>query len=750
MTSENTPQPESKRSNLVEHYGVSGSQEFSNLREAERRSREAAEASPDDEELADRLELAKLKLELFSYDHDNAGAFKFNRFGRELRGLFNGPEEGEGLKLTMDGRVEIMGKAADRRLLAVNMAELDRFNAEGGHRAGDAALKATAHAIEETVVSVLPEGATYGVFRLAGNEFLISVEGVGDDEDAARIEESLGRLRPTVPGISEGAPLSIARFDLAEAVDMVRLPSRDVRNADEANRETVEMVRRLGGFLLEAEKFRNRAERVRVMLSEKGRDGTAKFFDAYLAKAFKGSGLETLADIEKLAAEGTAGKSDWDEVIERLALEAARQRFGTERELEDVRHDIIERRLQERATPSIMPPPPTDDHFAEVPLRTAGQVEVETARELLEQVADGDSSETRKDVARYKLLREEARRDLFQKEPGRYSGTGLLLRGPYYARTQEALKEAGRETSVVFVDMGFLKYFDQKGGRDVGDAALKVAADVLEQALTEAGVEGEAYRYGGDEFTIRIDGGQAEAEKVASAVQRLKAERGRINRGKRSSDEYAPTELSFNYGICNRSLMEKVFADLKEVGYYDEGVLEGAERTANAQAELMTVIADKSLEEQKARDRFALLVEKLRDPAYGSDATRRSQVDSLVSFSAKGIFSEQGGAEFLKLVAEDSSLIGNQPGEPLNETIREFVQEKIRERSVTERERRDRMDQLVDLHVQIHRLSERLDEMESRSDLQAHEIGRLRRELDAAHEERRRILESRRSVDEAA
>lgn len=721
---------------MIRRFGLSGAAELQTQRETVQRFRQALEDDPDDDELKELLYDAKEELELFTRSHDNAGAFKFNRYGRECRRLFF-QKEGRGLSFDETGYLNAGEMAAKHRLIVVNMGELDRFNKEGGHAAGDAALTSAAQAIEQTVAARLADQpGKYRMYRFSGNEFMVDLEDIDDDE-LRSLQHDLAELRPTIEGVSEGAPLTVESCDLTEAVSIVnglqaRLPKdRRLTDADEANRELVEAVRRLSSFRLEVAKFMSRAVRMREKMATVDDAAAQQFFDNYLAKMFKGSGLESLDDFRPPPGE----EGDWQARLESLAMANARQRFDLDRHYDQLEQAIIDKRLEERTPlPSGLAPEErlqaADAPLAEIPEIMPGAVLVEAKRQAYLAVTSGADARKNRRAERAWLLEDESRD----------RGTGLLDRGSYYRDTQEALA-AGRQVTTIFVDMGFLKYFDQKGGTAVGDAALKVTAKVLEEATAA----GKVYRYGGDEFAVTVEGDEATAREVIERISALRDAAGRIPSTAKSRPEYAPTKLSFNYGVCDRRLMEEIFEDLRAAGRYHEEDLNDPEQRRNFQAELMINIADRRLDEEKAVDRFKLLIREKRDPAYAADANRRAQVDSVVSFSQKAIFSESGGNEEMERLAADPQM----EGERLDEAIRSFVKDKLKEARAAAESRRELLDLLVPLHVEIRRLKDSLAEAERRNDLQAEEIAALKTRLQSMENERRQLIASRDAVNDA-
>jgi GGDEF domain-containing protein len=748
------PSPAGQRE--LERFGVSGLHELSGLRAALEHARGEAERRPDDERAALRAENAEKRLELFGYEHDNAGAFKFNRFGGEMKALFDG--EDPELRLGEAGRLELAESAAARQMVIVNMGELDRFNKEGGHRAGDAGLEATAHAIEETVLAYLREtdaaDAEYHIYRYSGNEFMVSVSGL----DEAAVREVVARIeakRPQVSGVGEGAPLAAETLNLQEVADIMNAlqaelpPDKAADSVDAANRELVEIVRRLGDYRLETRKFAARAERMRAYLASHGREDAETFFRNFMAKSFIGTPLETIDGLERLA---TAAPEAWQDKIDGLALEAARRRFASGREHESVLGDVIRRRLDERlhGEPRFIGNDGLQDEgapLAVIPEKTAGQAAMDRAMAHAAEVAK---------APRLPELAERAALDAALEVRRRDNGTGLLGRGAYFKGLEASLRD-GRESSVAFVDMGFLKYFDKEGGTQVADGALKVAAEVMEKALAASGVSGEVYRVSGDEFTIRVDGDRAALQRVMEAVKDERDAAGRIPATERSAALYEPTKLSFNYGLCDRQLLGDVYADLKAAGYYgedDDGLTEAEE--LNRRAALMTVIADRGIEEQKAVDRFVFIVEQLRDERHRQNPARREQVKALIRYSEKALLTEGRPGE----AAERSEQAQPSPAErlvhelaalplagpDLERHVRELVAEKIEAKRQREAGKAELMDQLIDLRVQISQLRGRLADLERDAAAERSQIAVLRERLAKTDAERTALIEARRQL----
>lgn len=701
-------------------FGISGAEEFERLRDELRAARKEFSARSDDPAARDAFWIAEKKLRLFRMEHDAAGAFKFKKFGRETAGLVR------------HGGLE--AQAANRRMLFVNMGELDRFNKEGGgHEAGDAALRETVKAIERAVrdQGAAEEGVGYKVFRYSGNEYLVSFDDILESK-LAEVQRAIEAARPSVPGVKEGAPLTAVRVDLQEALDVVRAQQAELGETfDEADlsRELVDATRRLADWALENKKFVARAERVASKIEE---PDVEAFFANYMAKMFAETELPSVDAFRALVA---TGPEAFRAAVERMAFEQAKKRLVGERAFENIVRDIVASRVGARraeiaALNEIAPGERSlssaDVPLADIPRETIGHGVLERVRMEYE-AAKATGSGSVAELARLNLEIERAQRD---------GGTGLLERGIYYADLEGRLEHEG-DAAVVFVDMGFLKYFDQKGGRDVGDAALKTAADAMQRALATAGIEGEVYRYGGDEFTLLVNGGSDAARAAIRAVAKSRHDAGRIPSAPLSKPEYAPTKLVFNYGYADRALVDAIWDDMVRAEVVPDDVLQSATKVANRKAELMTVAADVSLEGAKSVNRFMLLVNELRDESYG-DPVRRAQVESLVDYSKKSIFSERGGLAMLRAwAASDRSPIDLLP------EVERFVTGEIAAARGREEAVRSVRDQLVEAHVKIRYLETEIMRLRGSEILHERKIDQLESRLRTAQEERQKIIELR-------
>ena len=724
------------------------------------------------EEIADLWQHRK---ELFWAEHDNAGAFKIKKFDRQLREAFTGRGEKEPtVARKPDGTFEAKPTERERRFLFVDMLELDRLNKEGGsHDAGDAGLAETVRIISEIAgarrgdAGVAPE---FEVLRSGGNQFMVSFEEIGK-EDLKEIADAIAERRADISGTVgktvEGAPLSVTSVDIADVIEDLNAIQAEsgiaFETGDEAAREAMQILLRSSDWGGEVRKFATRTDRVKELLDAKAAGKAVDvqgFFDNYVSKSVKGTPFETLEGF-KLILEGGA----YEENVREAALSAARSRFELGRGFEDaedasvterVRKEVVRARIEARQAGA------GGDRFkgerdevgtAEPPERTHGQ----EILEALKKTADHDEKALKEavaakadsgEIARLRLIAENAKLDYDIEYARRNPDTGLLERGVYYENLQKAIEDE-RPSTAVFIDMGFLKYFDQKGGRDVGDAALKSAAHLIEQALEEAGLKGEAYRYGGDEFTVRFDGGKKDAPKFMAALSRLKESFGKIARGPKSKDEYAPSELQFNYGVSDTAELMDV---LRETGREDT--------TANAKAELLTKIADQRVEYSKAVSRFDYLLGEMRKPGFkegkygaeepteGPKTAETIQTDSKIEFSRKALFAELGGEAALRIFADELKRAQEEPEgregleEEVEDQIRRFVLDRIEESRKKDAESRRLLDRLLEARTKVDFLESEVDDLKGKLDGEHQRVKELEATLSAA----RKDLEALKSV----
>jgi diguanylate cyclase (GGDEF)-like protein len=740
--------PNRKQEKAEERYSHAGVQELAQLENDLLNAELALEAAPDSEEATWVHANANEALKLFFDEHDRAGAYKFDKFNRRLEESFRGGRENAPeISNGPDGGLELSERLRGRKFVFVNMGELGRINAEGGHdqTRGDKALGMTAGALESAVMEISKKRGSvlaYQIVRYDNSTFMLDLEDASEEETQA-IEKHISEAELKVEGLEgkDPPPLTIRRLELQKhVVDVINQVQSGLERPEklEAGEDSakllVSVLRRAADWEMETHKFAKRAQRVRDKIDGSA-DDLESYFENYAKKEFEGTPLSTLAAFREAIVSG-----HFETLVSQQAVVSVEKRFAAGRKA-DFEGAVV---IDELARRRVVREGGTTEAKPNAGEPTDGEVEFENAAKAYEAAktaaatAEGPEKpllELKARNAEIKYRREVARRD---------PGTGLLRRGVYYEHMEEELKE-NRDTAVVFVDMGFLKYFDQMGGADVGDRALKTAARLMEQAVKQAGVKGQVYRYGGDEFTIKVDGGADAATAVTRALHDLLEASEPIPAGPKSRSEYAPTKLAINYSIADKAMLDSVHAIAVREGKYSKEDLEDEKELLNIKAETMTKAADVGIEYNKAYERFHILVKAMREPAFKSDQAREKQVKSLITFSNKAIFEKFGGAEHLQLLAD-----GGLEGEALDEAILDYVVEMVPKVRAEQAGQVSLMDQLLALETRIGFLSGVVSSLEAKNSEKSETIVKLRGALERAETEKKQIIEQRGQIDQAA
>ncbi len=709
------------------------------------------------------------RIELFWKEHDNAGAFKIKKFDRQLLEYFTGsPEAGQKqvIETGSDGRFELAEGQENRRLVFIDMLELDRLNKEGGgHDAGDAGLTATVELLGKAAAQLNGPGKrppAFDIFRSGGNQFAVNFESIDDAALEAfmqTIASSRAEVAERIGKPVEGAPLTATAVNLKDVIEDLNSVQEQTgapfEPGEEAAREIMQIMLRAGDWGGEVRKFHARAERVREKI-ERGDPDTQGFFDNYVAKALKGTPFGTFEDFRKTL-EGGA----FEKTVAESAFDAARTRFDLDRGIDAAEGALIDKQLRQeivrsrvearRASKEKKKTAPEGEGLAKIPEETRGQAllrmkkeEAERARKAAE---ESEAASTERSLLRAEA--ENARLDYDIEAAQRNAGTGLLERGSYYEDLERALAEK-KPTTSVFIDMGFLKYFDQKGGPDVGNVALKSAAHLIEQALEKAGLKGEAYRYGGDEFTMLFEGTQEDAKKFTQALSILKEQFGKIPAGPKSKPEYVPTELQFNYGVSDVAELDET---LEQSGRRDSPL--------NKRADILTKIADQRVEYMKAVSRFDYLIGEMRKKDFhdakigtepgAADAYSR-QVEAKIEYSRKALFAELGGESALRIFSDELRRLSESPGEregleeEIEDQVRKFVMDRIEAAHKMENESKQLLDRFLEARTRISYLEEERERLSNLYDDEHRRVKDLKAELSKAKKELEEIKQVRSSL----
>ncbi|MCC6563261.1 GGDEF domain-containing protein, partial [Candidatus Uhrbacteria bacterium] len=392
-------------------------------------------------------------------------------------------------------------------------------------------------------------------------------------------------------------------------------------------------------------------------------------------------------------------------------------------------------------------------------------------------------------VAEKKLARERAMRDY---------ATGLELRGQMFKKLEGAMEDPSKRIASVSMDMGFLKYFDQVGGRETGDMAILKVAEVFQKvkdAFSKEGIDVSVHRLGGDEFgmsvigesTISPEDFRTKLRELQAALYREIERAGRIPPSTGAKPGYFASKL--NIGIGMHVYEDGKAAEAEDALYgltekAPDGLVEGLPGyeawKRNQRADHMVKVADKVMEFQKASNRLMLLVEKMKGiqdlkakNGAAEDIRREEEhLKQLLAFSDKAIFGQKGRerlgvAPKAEEGEEESSgvhqktwmeqLAAGATPEELDGQINEFVWDMMDKAFQQEVKEHEALENHVSYAVRIEYLSGRIRELEARlkeggdtseklKEKYAHEQQKLQQKLKAAEEDLEGVRAARAAI----
>lgn len=715
---------------------------------------ETAKNKEEIERLKGEQEILALEKQVFAFERDNTGAFVNERWGQDLAKQY-GEKGTRPVEFLPDGKVR--ERPEDRRnfTLTVAMGELDRMNKEGGQKAGDWALEHVAATIEDVIAAQKSgkDGAVpaYEIYRTDGNAFTVEFRDA-DSEAVRNIRERLSDYRGVSErmekaGIKNAPPLavselphstSIAALDVylkarhaAETASAETLPEKSAPDAKAIERSMVEIVKTAGAYNSEIQKYVTRCERMAEIVANPALGDLDQFFDKYLKKGLVDSRFGTpqafrdIVAAERAKLEQAVGgaapspetfaknlrdalRSEFDEAGKDYAAQWLAAERATKSETDRMIVESVLRGLgdKERAdavgqlVEGTAGTKRAETSTSKVPLPLSGRVELGLLKSASENAAathGPESLEARKAKALYEL--EKVKRD---------PSTGLEKKRSYYLDLREKMA-TGKEHSAVFVDMAFLKYFDREGGSAVGDDAIRRAAGVLERAVERVTAENpdikaKVYRYGGDEFTVSVEGDAAAAQLVRKAIEDVAEEAGSVPGTAQSKGTYVDQDLVFNIGIASTTEMQAIEDQLAKRGKIESG--ESPDDRMKRRSELLTDMADTGLGPDKAIGRFQHLMNLILDADYP-----RPALEKLLTYSEKAIFGE--GKFLLDWAERIKSGAEGQDMEHFIDSVREKVENKT-EASLKEKAADGLvMDLVVAAKVNETRLERRVQELES-------------------------------------
>lgn len=730
-----------------------------------------AESTPEQRRSAEKnVLIGEKRRELFLAEHDVTGSLKGDRFGQDLAVLFNAENA---FATGPDGNLAMSADMEKTHVLLVNMGELDRLNAGGDHGPGDTALEMTYRKIESAVKAQLmqahPEikdeaelASRYSIYRYSGNDFAVILKDTNlEMTDTLRGElVSLDLEKPN----EDRVPLSTDAVSLAEVYQVLNRLRENPEERElfdgEAKKATlaIDVLKDLVQTQNDISKGQVRMERMVEKIRESRKAGDESRAEEFYLE-FQQKSLKTLfedpkipseslpyaqlvSELEGLHAFDIPPSATWRHALESRPMEAALRQLKSRREEEATTETAVGRVALERLRTRIASPKAEgaargNESAYTPPKPTRGKALLEglrvTAATALEQ-----NQQHPEDMDAYQDA-EIARLDYAIASAWHDHLTGLERRGPMYASMEKAFEEK-KTVSTLFIDMAFLKYFNNVGGSKVGDVAIQKAAEILDTVAAMFADKGvTAYRFGGDEFAMSIVGGDEELLKqVRLAITTLQAEAGPIPASPESQPGYVPEALVFNIGATHAGDKDAFKEKLKSLNVKLKK--EGTPEETNELAELAVKFSDKEVELYKAIDRLDLLVTRLAkegETAHGK---------LIEEYSQKAIFGKFGSEkvrEWAKALAEAGEEQSVSVLQRVQKEIREFTLERIDKKNEKKTGYKNSIDRLMDnqirfsyfvkrereLEATIERLSTRLAEKEGK-------IEELQAALRIAQEER--------------
>lgn len=785
--------------------------------------RDRAEDDPERVQAEMDFEEANLDLENFDLAHDPTGALKRERVGTDLAEQF-----ADRFAEAKEAAPSVVSPEMITPVFLVNMGELDRLN-KVNLDFGNEALSNLANIISnkvETVLGQIVAGAPesfYKLYRADNNSFMVRfTEKIPIDlakslqkDIAMNVGERWEDGEDMFETKNVEAPPVIA--DMMSIEDVLRELPPALLESDKAERYAVGAMKDILFTMQDAQKIVSRVERMREAIEKgvaaKDEKEARDLYDKFLKKSIAGifieesgpEGIETSVESYDqlkgyLRNPEHVGAHFWEEaygkVLEDLHIRYENdsnyakeiQGFVAEKVKEE-RDLSVERRPSSLPPGGELPPDKSEAGFVE-PSKdeaTEGLREFSRLRTELGFLSDNlekakSQSATEEEINRLEQAMRIAEKKLSREQLKRDSAIGFELRGSMFKRMESALMKSperpdGSRIANVSIDMGFLKYFDQVGGRETGDIAILKAAEVFESVRDEfskEGIEVSTHRLGGDEFGMLVTADPSlvspEAFKnklveLREALEDRIRDAGKIPAKAGSKPGYYASKMSIGVGIHSYDGVAAAEAEDRKYGLSEhapDGVVPGTPAyeswVRNRRAEHLVKVADKLMEYQKASGRLLMLLEKMEgiellqsNGGMEEDIKREKEhLKRLMDYSDKAMFGA-AGREHLEEWREQ--LREGEKPEDLDESVHEFVWKKMEEAFQAEQSETKELESHVEYAVRIKYLEGRIDhlqtELEKTKEGEAkfkeryeHEQKRLSERLKSAEED----LEAVRSV----
>ncbi len=732
----------------------------------------SSEGDTDQEQARRELDIANKRLELFRLQHDSTGVFKGPLFGRDLHEQLqmSGVERGE------SGEYDESAAEGTHAIL-VNMGELDRLN-KVSHDFGNQVLSAVASHIHEQTSQVFSEkyggqqetqgAAAFKIYRVSGNDFQILLKGV--DQDV--VEQIRERFRQPydISGLRAGqdpVPLSASRASLKEAVHIMN----GLSSSENEQKRLISVLQQQGQIANDVEKIMVRRARLLEKVQENRKLGVEPtdatdprsaraLYDAFLQKSL---GNALLSEDERRK-QGSA--LSFEEVVQRLgdedatkhlALEDALRVFRAQQHAHENDHGVTQRVLEAVAAKAGSGGVKTQHLFTEnerltessrdeadaIVERGASTRGAQRVKELEQRLAEA-SDQPNAESIRLDMEIEKARRD---------TRTGLYDRGVFFGAMEQSFSE-GVPQSVISIDLAFLKYYDKNGGTKTGDAAIIRAAEILDRVtgeLQQRGIPAEAYRVGGDEFTLTV--GSADAQVIRELKQRIQQacqEAGPVPPSSRASGTYRPEVLQMSVGDRSARSLEEFQQEMTAMGLFKAAgeTLSDAER--GELLNLFVHLADKESEIQKTVNRFLFLMARRSKQVEGGN------YPDLLAFSQKAIFGAEGVSKIENWITELGEDVTAETLQKKVPDVLSFVLSKLREQDAKDEAVQSLADRLIESSVRLRFYEEWVKELADEKHVLHHMLKEERLRYKVLREQKldevadsQRLLELEKKVHEA-
>lgn len=731
-------------------------------KQAKARVEQLTQAGADEAELEiAKLDLSaeRLNMESLDFENDMTGVAKGEKFGQDLRRLFDQLSDEQG---NVDGR-----QAEKYQILQINMGELDRLNKIGGHDLGDKTLAATAEKVYEVVHRVVadklkerggdpsfePADDYFEVYRTAGNDFSVLLKNMDASvaQEVLRIfqDEMMGKMLLESQPQDPGVPLAATHLNLKSVADFWPQAKQSAGTSINPERLFVISAMEQSQILNDIEKNRTRVERILEVKESMSPEEAKKFYDEFLKKSlgnlFDASLSNKTLEYEDFMRSLQEKNGEYLAPFIEVALVAFRERSREQKDFSiKLTEFVIKNKRQEgvllldadkmfgsadngkdngREFTEVR----SEEDFLDQYAPTTGELmlsKLTNEKKRLESMSQNDP-----DNKLLSVRLKKAQAELNYQAVRRERSTGLYGRGMFYKNIEGSL-EGKFPVSVIAIDMAFLKYFDKEGGRKTGNTAIKTAARILDRVISQLpeSMKAEVYRVGGDEFSISL---QTDDQEIIRRIQQEIAQAGREvvvpATDKALTYKYRPESLLFNFGSFSATNVPSFRKQMTEAGF----VFKHPEDTAlgiKEVSDLLAKIADRQVEIEKTIQRFMFLAVRRLEEVDGHG---RGNLEFLQDYSMKAIGGEKGVKQVNFWVEDMRSRIaagGSRDWAELQRQVLDYVITQSMEEQRAQESRGEFVDKLMEGAAREQFLMQRMNQLQRMIDDLSRDLGRVNAE----------------------